>query len=38
MQVHSYINKYNPRNPNRRSVEKRVTESKAHYVKRFKNI
>ena len=28
-----FMNKYNPRNPNRRAVEKRVAEIEAHYTK-----
>ena len=32
------MNKYNPRNPNRRAVEKRVAEIEAHYTKRAKKL
>ena len=28
-----FMNKYNPRNPNRRAVEKRIAEIEAHYTK-----
>jgi len=34
MLVDSRMNKYNPRNPNRRAVEKRVADIEAHYMKR----
>ena len=36
MRVDSRMNKYNPRNPNRRAVEKRVAEIEARYTKRAK--
>jgi len=32
------MNKYNPRNPDRRAVEKRVAEIEAHYTKRAKKL
>ena len=32
MRVDSRMNKYNPRNPNRRAVKKRVAEIEAHYT------
>jgi len=32
------MNKHNPRNPNRRAVEKRVAEIEAHYMKRVKKL
>jgi len=32
------MNKYNPRNPNRRPVEKRAAEIEAHYTKRAKKL
>jgi len=38
MRVDSRMNKYNPRNPNRRAVEKRVTEIEADYTKRAKKL
>jgi len=38
MRVDSRMNKYNPRNPNRRAVEKRVAEIEAHYTKRAKKL
>ena len=38
MRVDSRMNKYNPRNPSRRAVEKRVAEIEAHYTKRAKKI
>ena len=38
MRVDSRMNKYNPRNPNRRAVEKRVAEIEAHYKKRAKTL
>ena len=38
MQVSSCMNKYNPRNPKRRAVEKRVAEIEAHYTKRAKKF
>jgi len=38
MRVERRMNKYNPRNPNRRAVEKRVTEIEAHYIKRAKKL
>ena len=38
MRVDSRINKYNPRNPNRRAVEKRVAEIEGHYTKRAKKL
>jgi len=34
----SRMNKYNPRNPNRRAVEKRIAEIEAHYTKRAKKL
>ena len=36
MRVDSRMHKYNPRNPNRRAVEKRVADLQAHYTKRAK--
>jgi len=38
MRVDSRMNKYNPRNPNRRALEKRVEEIEAHYTKRSKKL
>ena len=38
MRVDGRMNKYNPRNPNRRAVEKRVAEIEAHYTKRSKKL
>ena len=38
MRVDSRMNKHNPRNPNRRAVEKRVAEIEAHYMKRVKKL
>jgi len=38
MRVDSRMNKYNPRNSNRRAVEKRVAEIEAHYTKRAKKL
>jgi len=38
MRVDSRIDKYNPRNPNRRAAEKRVAEIEAHYTKRAKKL
>ncbi len=38
MRVDSRMNKYNPRIPNRRAVEKRVAEIEAHYTKRAKKL
>jgi len=38
MRVDSRMNKYNPRNPNRRAVEKRVAEIDAHNTKRAKKL
>jgi len=38
MRVDSRMNKYNPRYPNRRAVEKRVAEIEAHYTKRAKKL
>ncbi len=38
MRVDSRMNKYNPRNPNRRAVEKRVAEIETHYTKRAKKL
>ena len=38
MRVDSRMNKYNPRNPNRRVVENRVAEIEAHYTKRAKKL
>jgi len=32
------MNKYSPRNPNRRAVEKRVVEIEAHFMKRTKKL
>ena len=32
------MNKYNPRNPNRRAVQKRVAEIEAHYANRTKKL
>jgi len=34
MRMDSRMNKYNPRNTNRRAVEKRAVEIEAHYMKR----
>ena len=34
MRVDSRMNKYNPRNPNKRAVEKRFAEIEAHYTRR----
>ena len=38
MRVDSRMNKYNPRNPNRRAVEKRVAEIEANYTRRAKKL
>jgi len=38
MRVDSRMNKYNPRNLNRRAVEKRVAEIEANYAKRAKKL
>ena len=38
MQVDSLMNKYNPRDPQRRAMEKRAAEIDAHYTKRAKNL
>ena len=38
MRVDSRMNKYNPCNPNRRDVEKRVAEIEAHYTKQAKKL
>jgi len=38
MRVDNRMNKYNPRNPNRRAVEKRVAEIEAYYTKRAKKV
>jgi len=38
MRIDSRTNRYNPRNPNRRAVEKRVAEIEAHYTKRAKKL
>ena len=38
MRVDSRMNKYNPRNPNRRAVEERFAEIEAHYEKRAKKL
>jgi len=38
MQVDIRMNKYNPRNPNRRGAEKRVAEIEAHYMKQAKKV
>jgi len=38
MRVDSCMSKSNPRNPNKRSVEKRVAEIEAHYTKRAKML
>ena len=38
MRVDSRMNKYNPRNPNRRAVEKKVAEIEAHFTKRTKKL
>jgi len=38
MRVDSRMNKYNPRNPSKRAVEKRVAEIEAHYTKRAKKL
>jgi len=37
MRVDSRMNKYNPRNPSRRAVEKRVAEIEAHYTKQLRS-
>jgi len=38
MRVDRRMNNYNPRNPNRRAVEKRVAEIEAHYTKRANKL
>jgi len=38
MRVDSRMDKYNPRNPNRRAVEKKIAEIEAHYTKRSKKL
>jgi len=38
MRMESRLNKYNPCNPNRRAVEKRVAEIEAYYTKRAKKL
>ena len=38
MRVDSRMNKYNPRNPNKRAVEKRVAEIEADYTRRAKTL
>ena len=38
MRVDSRMNKYNPRNPNKRAVEKRVAEIEANYTRRAKTL
>ena len=38
MRVDSRMSKYNPRNPSRRAVDKRVAEIEAHYTKRAKKL
>ena len=38
MQVDSLMNKYNPRDPQRRAMEKRAAEIDAHYTKRAKKL
>jgi len=38
MRVDSRMNKYNPRNPSRRAVDKRVAEIEAHYTERAKKL
>ena len=38
MRVDSRMNKYNPRNPKRIAVEKRVVENEAQYTKRAKKL
>ncbi len=38
MRLDSRMNKYNPHNPNRRAMEKRVAEIEAHYTKRAKKL
>ncbi len=38
MREDSRMNKYNPRNPNRRAVEKRAAENEAHHTKRAKKL
>ena len=38
MRVDSHMNKYNPRNPNRRAVEKRVAEIEANNTRRAKTL
>ena len=38
MRVDSRINKYNPRNPSRRAVDKRAAEIEAHCTKRAKKL
>ena len=36
MRVDIHMNKYNPRDPNRRAVENSVADLQAHYTKRAK--
>ena len=38
MRVDSRMSKYNPRNPSRRAVDKRVAEIDAHYTRRAKKL
>jgi len=38
MRVDSRMNKYNPRDPNRRAVEKRVAEIEGRYMKRTQKL
>ena len=38
MRLDGRMNKYNPRNPKRRAVEKRVAEIEAYYTKRAKKL
>ena len=38
MRVDSCMNKYNPRNSNRRAMVKKVSEIEAHYMKRAKKL
>ncbi len=38
MRLDSRMNKYNPCNPSRRALEKRVAEIEAHYTKRAKKL
>jgi len=38
MRVDSRMKKYNPRNPNRKAMEKRVAEIEAYYMERAKKL